>query len=751
MNSPQPGQAQIKFSYDEDGEEAKNKLNGKMIDGSKITIEFQQIPGNILQQPNSRPPLQAPQQPTEGEDPKSLLISNINPLTTESDMQLIFIAYNIEKFNINPPNQKIATLSGIAIFNKKEAACEALIHVEGKIIDGNNVQIRFNELNPSQLNPILIIRNINPDTSVKSIEDFLEQYHPLNIKLTQDQSAGNGTLIATMNFSNPEQAKQAQKFAHNSFLRGNTLSAQLEIPPPPSSINRSYLIIRNVSSSFTLRTTWLSFLAFNPKSCEVKYNQQTGQNEAHIQFYYEEDAQEAIQHLNGKMIQGQKIKIEFQSVTGRQSPPPQNQPRPPLPIPQQPTQEEDEKILYITNLNPRTSQSDLELVFLGFNVARCAIIPGQSSTQPSSAEVHLLSDEDAHQALMHSKDIKIDNNMIRIRYNRKIPKQPVNVDKLTLFITQLNPTTTNSTLTEAFRPYNAIRCSIPTGQKGTKIHGFANFSNETDAGNALQNLNGKSIDGNNIRIKYKDIPLPPTQNNKREIQIKNLDSSTNKRTLELIFKPFSPIDINMNSPQPGQAQIKFSYDEDGEEAKNKLNGKMIDGSRISIEFQQIPGNVPQQQNQRPPLQIPQKPTEGEDPKSLLISNINPITSEADMKLVFIAYNIKEFTILPPNPRSATLSGIAIFSKYEDAREALIHVDGKIIDGNNVTIKYQETPLPPTQNNKREIQIKNLDPSTNKRTLELIFKPFSPIDINMNSPQPGQAQIKFSYDEDGEEA
>ncbi|KAA6368633.1 MAG: hypothetical protein EZS28_035840, partial [Streblomastix strix] len=612
-------------------------------------------------------------------------------------------------------------------------------------------------------------------------------------------------------------------------------------------------------------------------------NEQTRQNEAHIQFYYEEDAQEAIQHLNGKMIQGQNIEIEFQSVTGRQSPPLQNNPRPPLPIPQQPTQEEDQKTLYITNLNSRTTQQDLELVFLGFNVARSRLIPGQTYTQPSSAEVHFLSDKDAHQALMHSKDLKIDNNMIEIRYKILPPPQfnrrqiqiknldpstnkrtlelifkpfspidinmntpqpgqaqikftydedgeeslnllngrmiqgsrisiefqqipgnilqqsnprppfpitinptedkdsksliitnidpvitkadielifmafnienfnikPINprfetrkgeaffsnwedarealihvdgqrvsgkeirikfnrkrqiqdenpnqiqqsgstlrtldIDKKSLFINFLNPATTNSTLTEAFRPFKVINCFIPTGQKGTKIHGFAYFSNETDAGNALQNLNGKKIDGNKVTIKYKQI-LPPAslpQFNRREIQIKNLDPSTNKRTLELIFKPFSPIDINMNTPQSGQAQIKFTYDEDGEEAKNLLNGKMIQGSRISIEFQQIPGNIPQQQNQRPPLHAPQNPTVEYDSKTLIITNLDPITSEADLSLVFLAFKVASCRI------GNNLTGEVTFGAEEDAKQALIHVEGKRVDRNVLHVQYKK--------------------------------------------------------------
>ncbi|KAA6402536.1 MAG: hypothetical protein EZS28_001944 [Streblomastix strix] len=542
---------------------------------------------------------------------------------------------------------------------------------------------------------------------------FRQQFYPFGavyvfLETTEPENSKRSAFIY---FRTQQEAQKAQDNTDGNIVEGSVL--EVVVVPPPSSINRSYLIIRNVSSSFTQRTSWLTFLTFNPKSCEVKYNQYTQQNEAHIQFYYEEDAQEAIQHLNGKMIQGQKIEIEFQSIIGRQSPPPQNKPRPPLPIPQQPTQEEDEKILYITNLNSRTSQQDLELVFLGFNVARLRIIPGQSSTQPSSAEVHLLSSEDAHQALMHSIDIKIDGNTIGIRYNKKKPIPDPNqtqqsgstlrtsdIDKKSLFINYLNPTTTNQSLYEAFEPFNVINCNIPPNQKSTAIHGYANFSNEIDSQNALENLNGKKIDGSKVKIKYKQFIPPPPQNNKREIQIKNLDPSTNKRTLELIFKPFSPIDINMNSPQSGQAQIKFTYDEDGEEAIQHLNGRMIEGKRISIEFQQILSrqSPPPQSNPRPPLQIPQQPTQDEETQTLIITNIDPIITNADMELIFMAYNIEKFNIKPLNSRFETRKGEAFFNNWEDAKQALIHVDGQRIDRNILRVQYKKKG-----NNKGSIQ------------------------------------------------
>ncbi|KAA6376107.1 MAG: hypothetical protein EZS28_028366, partial [Streblomastix strix] len=144
-----------------------------------------------------------------------------------------------------------------------------------------------------------------------------------------------------------------------------------------------------------------------------------------------------------------------------------------------------------------------------------------------------------------------------------------------------------------------------------------------------------------------------------------------------------PIDINMNSPQPGQAQIKFSYDEDGEEAKNLLNGKMIQGSRISIEFQQIPGNVPQQQNQRPPLQIPQNPTVEYDSKTLIITNLDPITSKDDLGFVFLAFKVASCRV------DNNSTGEVTFGTEEDAKQALIHVDGQRIDRNILRVQFKK--------------------------------------------------------------
>ncbi|KAA6338198.1 MAG: hypothetical protein EZS28_052720, partial [Streblomastix strix] len=245
---------------------------------------------------------------------------------------------------------------------------------------------------------------------------------------------------------------------------------------------------------------------FNPRNCEVKYNQQTRQNDGHIQFYYEEDASEASYRLNGKMIGGQNIEIDFQRVTNRSQLPIQQRPRPPFASIYPPRSNEDERSLYVTNINPRTTQQDLELVFTGFNVARCQIHPNRSFNQPISAEVRFLSAEDAKQARVHSKDIKIDNNILQFQYSRR--NNPLPVVNSTIIIRNLNQDTSIQSINSILNQFNPLNTTIqpdPQSHDGS-LMATVEFSSQDIAVLASKFANGQYLKGNLISSETSTVP-----------------------------------------------------------------------------------------------------------------------------------------------------------------------------------------------------------------------------------------------------
>ncbi|KAA6397530.1 MAG: hypothetical protein EZS28_006941 [Streblomastix strix] len=77
-----------------------------------------------------------------------------------------------------------------------------------------------------------------------------------------------------------------------------------DIMPMLPIYSKRELVIKNMAQSVNRRILWLAFIAFNPEDCMFMSNQNNGQQEGHIKFFFEEDAQEAVQILNGKTIEG---------------------------------------------------------------------------------------------------------------------------------------------------------------------------------------------------------------------------------------------------------------------------------------------------------------------------------------------------------------------------------------------------------------------------------------------------------------
>ncbi|KAA6389318.1 MAG: hypothetical protein EZS28_015157, partial [Streblomastix strix] len=66
-----------------------------------------------------------------------------------------------------------------------------------------------------------------------------------------------------------------------------------------------------------------------------------------------------------------------------------------------------------------------------------------------------------------------------------------------------NPIVTEDYLQSVFNEFNSVGCNIPKNQQlGKQIYGLINFSNQNDAQRALDQMNGKSIDGYKVEIDY---------------------------------------------------------------------------------------------------------------------------------------------------------------------------------------------------------------------------------------------------------
>ncbi|KAA6397518.1 MAG: hypothetical protein EZS28_006957 [Streblomastix strix] len=632
-------EAQIQFEFEDDAKDAINLMNGKQINNYKITIEYQKLDESSEQyipNTNRRPLRPFFNAPTIENDPKTLYITNINPQTKQTDLALIFTAFNAIRVNI-PFRQPIRLHYGFVDFGSEEDSKLALEFVEGKVVDECQLNLRYSlkkdvlnaahseqqqiQQSPvagdpslSETKPTLILRNLNQLTIIMSINSFLSEFNP-QVKSIQldEQSEEEGAQKATVEFQNTELAQSAQIFANGKEFEGNTITA--EIIPNSTTASQTHqqqlqhhpydktcLVVTNIPPSATERTFQLIFAPFNLKNCEVIHNLEsdTQIHQSKIVFFYEEDAQEAFISLNNKEIEGFLLEIDFYKRDER-SPTYITPPiRPPLLSIQPPNQDQDGKNLYLRNINEKTTENDLRLFFLGFNavIITIPIKRQQQQFQSKIAFIDFQNEDDCKNAFIHSNGIQVDGNVLRVEYSRKrldppkpkpkqIPTQPIDPNKRIVIIKNIHPETTTLSMNQFVSQFNPIKPVLISpdqdSDNGTN-KAVIELLNGKIASDVQQYADKSVLNGSILTAELGEIP--PQESN--TLYITGLNSSTTEQHLWKLFQQFNlrscKIPQNQDPKRPRYAYANFYSIADAKRALDGFHDKEIDGSIINIHY-----------------------------------------------------------------------------------------------------------------------------------------------------------------------
>ncbi|KAA6393128.1 MAG: hypothetical protein EZS28_011348 [Streblomastix strix] len=74
----------------------------------------------------------------------------------------------------------------------------------------------------------VVLRNLNPETTTANISSILMGYNPKCITIQNDQLSLYGQMMATVTFETADLASRAQNHANGTFLKGSTISAEVE-------------------------------------------------------------------------------------------------------------------------------------------------------------------------------------------------------------------------------------------------------------------------------------------------------------------------------------------------------------------------------------------------------------------------------------------------------------------------------------------------------------------------------------------
>ncbi|KAA6389707.1 MAG: hypothetical protein EZS28_014763, partial [Streblomastix strix] len=127
------------------------------------------------------------------------------------------------------------------------------------------------------------------------------------------------------------------------------------------------IIVRNIPKSITENMVELIFLPFNQLGKPwIAQHRGFRYLQAHITVFYLEDAEDAVERLNGKVIDGHTLEVGFDwpKDTIQRPGPTRELKVKPIFHPDPPKADEDGKSLIVTNIDPKIGENELKLIFL---------------------------------------------------------------------------------------------------------------------------------------------------------------------------------------------------------------------------------------------------------------------------------------------------------------------------------------------------------------------------------------------------
>ncbi|KAF2846969.1 RNA-binding domain-containing protein [Plenodomus tracheiphilus IPT5] len=194
--------------------------------------------------------------------------------------------------------------------------------------------------------------------------------------------------------------------------------------------------------------------------------------------------------------------------------------------------------------------------------------------------------------------------------------EPETSDTATLFVRNLNFTTTSERLTEAFKPLSGFR----SAKVKTKIDpkrgalsmgfGFVEFTNAATATAALRTMDGHELEGHKLQVKGSHKGADAAEERRREdaskkaastkILIKNLPFEASKKEVRALFTPYGQlrsvrVPKKFDSSSRGFGFAEFTTKRDALNAMNALKNTHLLGRRLVLAFAETEFDDPEKE------------------------------------------------------------------------------------------------------------------------------------------------------------
>ncbi|KAI8548661.1 hypothetical protein RHMOL_Rhmol07G0291600 [Rhododendron molle] len=346
----------------------------------------------------------------------------------------------------------------------------------------------------------LYVGDLDSNVTDSQLYDYFNQVgQVVSVRVCRDLSTRRSLGYGYVNYSNPQDAARAMEELNFSLLNGKTIRVMYSHRDP--SVRKSgaaNIFIKNLDKAIDNKALHDTFSTFgNILSCKIATDP-SGQSKGYgfVQFDNDESAQNAIDKLNGMLINDKQVYVgQFLRK-----------------------QERDTAIsrtkfnnIYVKNLAESTTEEDLEKIFGEYGTLTSVVVMRDGNGKSKCfGFVNFENSDDAANAVEALNGKKVDEKEWYVGKAQKKSERELElksrfeqtakeaVDKfqgLNLYVKNLDDSIDDDKLKELFLEFGTITsCKVMRDPSGvSRGSGFVAFSTPEEASRALAEMNGKMV------------------------------------------------------------------------------------------------------------------------------------------------------------------------------------------------------------------------------------------------------------------
>ncbi|VVB08792.1 unnamed protein product [Arabis nemorensis] len=354
----------------------------------------------------------------------------------------------------------------------------------------------------------LYVGDLEFNVTDSQLYDYFNEVSPVvvSVRVCRDAASNASLGYGYVNYSNSDDAEKAMHKLNYSHINGKMI--RITYSSRDSSARKSgigNLFVKNLDKSVDNKTLHEAFSECgNIVSCKVATDH-LGQSKGYgfVQFESEDSAKNAIEKLNGKVLNDKQIfvgpflrKEERESVADKMK----------------------FTNVYVKNLSETATDDELKTTFGQYgNISSAVVMRDGDGKSRCFGFVNFENPEDAARAVEALNGKKFDDKEWYVckaqkkserelelsrRYEQGARETGNQLDGLNLYVKNLDETVTDDKLRELFAEFGTITsCKVMRDPSGTsKGSGFVAFSAASEASRVLNEMNGKMVGGKPLYV-----------------------------------------------------------------------------------------------------------------------------------------------------------------------------------------------------------------------------------------------------------